>query len=450
MEGVKIELKSCYDFKEINENVIISKNKKCVISSCGQELEGNADVILRFLPRSRIEINFEYKCSSEFDCFKSSFNDCFERTLLINEKKIPVIATSISPSLSSLSVRLVLSPKEEPVKWIGDDNTEMTKVVFHLFNYKDTFGTGNIIDKGSDTIHLGILTNMESEDWIIEFQKKIDNSQTIKKLKENGGYGLTHVGCFYRKDNKSFDGKDALKLLSHLNDFFTFSRGTFCHIVLPVGFNENNYRVWEILNSPWKPWGYHNSWFDQRHCEQLSELFPKFLSKIQDEKWGKTLKKVIYWYARSNDSWGSGIDTGIILTQAAIERLSYEYLVNHKKMIDLDGFKRLKASDEFRLLFASLEIPLEIPLTLQNITELAKKLKYSDSPHALTEIRNSIVHPENEKKNEFDVVYYEAWSLGLWYLELAILKLCDYNGTYINRLSEKKYVGSIENVPWIK
>ena len=279
MEGVEIELKSCYDFKEINENVIISKNQKCVISSCGQEIEGNADVILRFLPRSRIEINFSYNCSSESDCFKALSSDCFERILLINEKKIPVIATSISPSLSSKLVSLVLSPKEEPVKWIGDDNTKMTKVVFHLFNYRDTLGTENITDKGNDKRYIGIRFKIESEEWIVECQKKTDNSQTIKKLRDNGGYGLTHIGCFYRKDNKPFNGKEALKLLFSLNDFFTFSKGTFCHTILPVGFDENNKRVWQLLSSPWKSWSFPLAWFDQRHCEQLSELFPKFLSK---------------------------------------------------------------------------------------------------------------------------------------------------------------------------
>ena len=71
-------------------------------------------------------------------------------------------------------------------------------------------------------------------------------------------------------------------------------------------------------------------------------------------------------------------------------------------------------------------------------------------PHALTEIRNTLVHPEHKKRGQFRKAYFEAWNLGLWYLEMSILAVCKYQGTYGNRLKSGRYIGQVEEVPWNK
>ena len=46
-------------------------------------------------------------------------------------------------------------------------------------------------------------------------------------------------------------------------------------------------------------------------------------------------------------------------------------------------------------------------------------------------------------------VSYEAWSLALWYLELLLLLLFEYQGQYSNRLKRDVYRGEeVERVPW--
>jgi len=42
---------------------------------------------------------------------------------------------------------------------------------------------------------------------------------------------------------------------------------------------------------------------------------------------------------------------------------------------------------------------------------------------AMGEIRNSIVHSNSKRRKEFNDAMYETWNLGLWYLELSLLKL---------------------------
>jgi len=136
------------------------------------------------------------------------------------------------------------------------------------------------------------------------------------------------------------------------------------------------------------------------------------------------------------------------LTQAAIERLAYEYAVKERQLLSVNGFKDLWASDKFRLLFSSLRIPLEVPQETPKIAKLSKDFNWVDAPHALTEIRNSLVHPEHKKRSQLASAYHEAWDLGLWYLAMGLLAVCEYTGTYGNRLRKPRWMGQIEKVPW--
>jgi hypothetical protein len=321
-------------------------------------------------------------------------------------------------------------------------------VIFHIFNFKNTWGTSRQVIKSETGFVCNDITEIKSKKWTIE----IHNHKTSKiheKLKETGGYGLTHIASISRTDGATFSAEEAEKLIGEIYLFFTFSQGTFCTPVLPVGFDETGQMVWAQFNDPHQAGESQFYWFDPHHCDEIEELFPNFLSILENEKWKDTLHTVIYWYARSNNNSG-GIDTGIVLTQIAIERLSFEYAVNQKKLIEAEGFKKLNASDKFRLLFSSLDLPIEIPEKLPNVQAVAKRHKFIDAPHVLTIVRNSMVHSEHKKTENFSGIYFDIWQLGLWYLELSILKLCNYNGTYANRLTKDRWVGTVENVPWNK
>ncbi|MER3426462.1 MAG: hypothetical protein C4299_04850, partial [Thermoleophilia bacterium] len=118
-------------------------------------------------------------------------------------------------------------------------------------------------------------------------------------------------------------------------------------------------------------------------------------------------------------------------------------------MLSSNTFKKTPASDKFRLLFSSLDIPIDLPHETDELRRLKEEMNWLDAPHALTEIRNSLAHAERKHRGKFRGAYYEAWNLGLWYLELSILGICGYAGTYGNRL-RGRWVGEIEEVPWEK
>jgi hypothetical protein len=290
--------------------------------------------------------------------------------------------------------------------------------------------------------------DLEYGGWRVELKSLLATRGNIRVLKAEGGYRLTHIGSLEKEDGTPFSGKDAEYYLKALQYFLSFAKGGWCEPICAVGYDASGSHVWECWSSPREPWHTPLSWFDPHNSSQLVVLFSGFMTRCDNEDWRETLHEVIYWYLNANYS-SRGTDAGIILAQTAIERLSYEFVVKDRGLLTSNGFKELRASDEFRLLFSSLGIPLDIPIETPELQSLATKsqMNWLDATHALTEIRNTLIHPAHKRHDQFGRVYYEAWNLSLWYLEMSILAICGYSGIYGNRLKQR-WVGEVENVPW--
>jgi len=430
-------LQPCYDFPKPNESILLARTKASITAK-GTVHEVDAEVRLELLPDARIQIHGSLpKSLGLFD-----LNNLQNLTIAVKDIPGFCVRMNILPH----GVKFIWYPKLEPIIGLGDHRTKIASIFFHLFNYKQIYGTRQSTEKIENTSYMIPHVDLKASGWNVELKSLQTNRETYEKLQETGGYGLTHVGCLRKEDGSSFDGKTAEKMLTVLRFFFSFSKGMWCNPCLAVGFDDKEKRVWEAWSSPQGHWAKPSSWFDPHHCDQLVSLFPGFLAKWENESWQEALLEVIYWYLSSNCSTlgrGIGIDAGIILTQAAIERLSFEYAVRYKRLIEAEGFKNLRASDKFRLLFSSLDIPIDIPVSLPEL----KQFNWLDAPHAITEIRNSLVHPENKRRGQFDNAFFPVWNLSQWYLELALLKICNYSGTYGSRLMQR-YVGQVETVPW--
>ena len=409
---------------------------------------GNGEVRLELLPRANIYIYGYFRGVPAKDALSAGLGQTDVSSFSINGRQIEGFRLSSGGNIDSQEFNLKWCPKSEPIIGVGDESSQISFVVFHLFNFVDLLGTRHSIEHYGSTMHRIEHVDLIYDQWNIELKSFLSTQEELKKLKEEGGYRLTHVGGIKRADGTLFRGKDAQECLKSLNFFLSFAKGGWCEPICAVGFDESGNRVWESWLSSKEAWHAPLSWCDPHNGSQLAILFPGFMKKWNNDDWREALHEVIYWYLNANFS-PRGIDAGIILTQAAIERLSYEYAVKDKRLLMLNGFKDLWASDKFRLLFSSLGIPLEIPKETPGIVKLAKDFNWLDAPHALTEIRNSLVHPEHKRRGQLDSIYHEAWNLGLWYLEMGILAVCDYTGTYGNRLKQR-YVGQVENVPWAK
>ncbi len=437
-----MDIESCYSFKPGTDGIPLLQNLPCSFSLRGKEINSQAAIVFDTDWSAEIRTEIEWNLEDSLLSLASMPNT---NQITINGREIPVFITGITPSTTGKSI-ITFTPSQEPFPIMGTDETQISMIIFHLFDFKDRFGTTHKIIRSENSAYSLGITELESEKWKVELHEIKKPDEENRKRKRDPV--MTHVCCLTRIDSAEFGGNSARQMLLNLKEFFTFSQGSFCSPVMPVGFDKTEKKVWALGTSPHYPIKNSMSWFDPHHSNQLAKLFPNFLSKLDDERWRNTLHSVIYWYVRSNNTSGSGIDSGIILSQVAIEKLAYEYAVNQRKLIEPNGFKDLKASDKYRLLFASLDIPTSIPPNLVRIQKIAKKFKYIDSPHFLTEIRNAIVHPEHKRHDDFSGLYYDAWRLGMWYLELAILRLCDYKDTYANRLPDEHWVGQVEEVPW--
>jgi len=210
-----------------------------------------------------------------------------------------------------------------------------------------------------------------------------------------------------------------------------------------TGYNKDGEVIyWYFSSQLCTPWEGRLSWFDSHHANTLADVFPGFLRLLEDPHYGKAVSTSLYWYLRSNRAGaGAGPDGGLILSQAALERLSVTIL--RKKKCDVPK----KAAKIIRAACKTLNIPTALPTTCSDIYVYANQHNW-DSPRVIAEVRNSLVHPD-DKKNISNIknAYFESWNLAQHYIELFVLNLSRFNGSYKNRLTAK-WRGEVEKTPW--
>jgi hypothetical protein len=435
-------LQPAYDFSPAPEPVRLLQGS-AELEWWDNTCSGTADVLLQFLPSPRVILHAEIQ-SAPGAAFRFCFDESGDRSLSFNGQKVEGFRVKCQAHDDILELNWM--PRFEPVALSDMHSKTSVAAIFHLFNFPD-FRGGQHQKAAPAGCALLVL---ESEEWRISLQELPDGAtrEAWTRIKAEGGCFLTHVVKLERKDGKPFSGEDASEQCHLLNNFLSFIKGGKCAPVCGVGLDAAGATTWKTFASPYavKP---PYSWFNPFKASQAELLFPLFAKRWQQsEEWRDCMRSSIYWYAQANTGGGSpGIDAALILAQSALERLAHHHLVVDKKMISPEGLDRLKASDRLRLLFSSLNLPVGIGAATPEIQKVASSLKWVDAPHAMTDIRNELVHPVSKK--QVADCFFDAWKLSLWYLELSVLALCGYDDTYTSRLTAK-YVTESEKVPWGK
>lgn len=403
------------------------------------KIKGNAQVFMRFIPK--LEINIE-----------ATLFELFEK--LITENKVEISIPSIQLStkifiknLQNYQIRAI--PYGKPLLIGSPDKT--TKVIFHVLNFPEFLGKSDVIISEKNRSERRGQIILKYDGWQIKITAVRNLRSLFKSLKSEGGYVITHVGEIERLNKRSFSKDECEEILLVLHYFLSFAAGYFTGPILPIGFNENNERIWEEwytgLKTRYDSEGL--SWFDIMHGEVLEEVFPGFLNQWQNKIWNEPVKTAIYWYLRSNMMEG-GTDGAIILAQSALELLAYTFCVEDEKIWTYEVFKNKSATEKIRELLSSLDIPIDIPPSLINLFAIGKNFNNWSGPQAFTEVRNFIVHPGQKRKRlaGHDLPLAEVWKLGLWYIELVLLHLFRHSGVYAERLKNGRWVGDVSPVPW--
>ena len=436
-------LQPAYDFSSAPEPVSLLRGA-AEVGLGNDKFAATADLLLRFLPSPHVIFHASVQ-SKLWLAIPLVFDDSLSPLFSFKGKRIEGFRGKCKSN--SDTFELDWRPQSELLELCDMQSKTSVAAILHLFNFPDFQGDRHQATAAPAGCALLVL---ESEDWRIFLQSLPNNAthQAWERIRDEGGCFLTHVAKLERKDGEPFSWEDAREQRLLLANFLSFTKGGWCSTVCEVGLDAAGEKTWEAFASP-RLSDPPDSWFNPFKASQAELLFPLFAKRWQQsEEWKNCLRSAIYWYLQANTSGGSpGIDAAIILAQSALERLAYHHLVVDKKMLLPEGIDRLKASDRLRQLFSSLNIPIGIDAATPDIQKGASRFEWVDAPHAITDIRNELVHPVRRKQVNGCIV--DAWKLSLWYLELSVLALCGYDDTYTSRLTAE-YVTQSEKVPWGK
>ncbi len=326
----------------------------------------------------------------------------------------------------------------------------LSSVVFCLANFI-SFSGAPVRDESGTKVSADRAV-LRGAGWKITIDGIWLGSTRKRELSEH--FFLSHVGKLERENGDFFSSEEANAVLDKLYWFFSFCRGAPTPGILPVGFNAQGVEVW----SEWGGWNVgrfeaKRNWYNDFSAEGLEKAFPGFWERMQSPEWKQPIRLSIYWYLESEKA---GNDSAIILAQAAFELLSWSfYTANGKTSAVQSTFKSLTFCEKLSQLLVQLGIRLEIPGTLDVLTTTALAQGWNAGPDALVGIRNALVHPSPKNMDRYEVLsarsLFEASQLSLWYLEMILLWLFDYDGQYSNRLVITGWKGQeVEQLPWLQ
>ena len=394
----------------------------------GQSVRTPVRVMLRLLPQPKFVVEFD-----DFPEFAPHTNKENCRISFPNGGKVDMYVLRLRVAQK---IQGAFSPIQNPCT-VLNQGRPLQSVQFGILNFPDFMGKHDQYIRMGRTLQRCGNARLEAPPWLINITATTNLSNNLNTLRAEGGYALTHTGVIERSDGETFSVADAEKLLSGLRLFLAFARGAFCGLTRIEGKDpsgEQSWVQWGFYTTT--PWRYVNSWADtQTRGDLLAEAFPGFWRLLEQQVGvlNKPINLALYWYLCSNES--NVLEPGIILTHAALERLAHE--VVGRQGNDRTGewiSKALKAA----------KIDQKIPKSCQALEAFRRQNNISDGAVLLTRIRDDLVHPVM-KMNVSLEAYSEAGRVGQRYVELLLLKLFDYSGSYKNRLTQQW-----ENVPWAR
>jgi hypothetical protein len=415
-----------------NGPILISE-EPIQIKNDQEQVDGKANIYLEFLPSVRVQAHVDFSEELKGQLRGIDFlDDSFKFIVNTRLSSDWAIVRNLPNLVATLFNDETITP------------SSMSYVVFHILNF-DSY-------VGSPVEHalLGSAGRLElpANGWKITIDDTPTTSSSIKELKAVGGYAITHVGKLERENGQSFTQGEGETILGHLLHFLSFVRGFWTPPILPVGYNANDEEVWEKWKTSFNHrWEDFHSWLPNNvlaASEFLPSLFKRFMQYMADPDWERALTTAIYWYIECNTL--KNANGEIILGQAALELLSWMFVVNEKKNLTHETFAKIRDDDKVRLMLSQLGIPLDIPKELSHLNKYAKANNLQDGPHVTTHMRHTFVHPPRKQKNfkyPDGRVVVEASLLQLWYVELTLLYLFGHQGEYSSRVHGRNVL-----VPW--
>jgi hypothetical protein len=280
----------------------------------------------------------------------------------------------------------------------------------------------------------------ETDKWKIRLCQIDQSSPCHEGLGEDTVNIFSHIVTVTRIDGNGFSLSEAEGFLRTFRDLIAFANGIPTFAGLSIGRSRDGnvvYREWSAPTSI--EGGGRYSWIDVTIGSSFEEFIPSFFKLAESDQYGNACSEAIYWYLQSNAGGvAHGVDGGLILSHAALHRLSLSVLERGST----------NAASDIRDAASKLGVPLSIPKELKACQAGKRKGIWSDTPDAINKMRNDLIHPRKNLTVSRSMVIPELWKLSQWYVELFILALSGYTGKYSRRTRKVMWIGETENVPW--
>lgn len=333
----------------------------------------------------------------------------------------------------------------------GDKSIPVDKLKFCIPNFRDFLGLA--VKKITKT-NQGSYKNriiLDNEKYSIIIDKCVDYKNLYNSVNENGGYIILYSGELKTKKG-ALTFENSKEIMYCLNVFLSFLNAKRTSALFVHGiYNEetiwcdySNYNVDRYDSLP--------SWTNSNSIENLNELWQVFSKKWNNKNDKDVLNTAVHWYLQCNKNSGY-VEGSLIMAQTALELLYNWYIVENKKLLLGKDSENINAANKIRLLVSQLNINYSVPKKFSSLQIFLKSEKLLDAPEAVVQIRNAIVHSQEEKRTRLSNIdnnaKYQALQLCIWYIEMVLLKTLDFNGIYCNRCSENMSISAKrEYVPW--
>ncbi len=430
-----------YSTTSPNEDIDLFHGPAKIKSSSGIEITGDCLLKCRWLPSPKVRFDFNTNSNrmAAVGIFAKQRDDSVQ---LEFDAFKPPGSCLITSSGETIRGQIFGG-------WSVAKSNELKVVYFHLANWPHVHGSFvRFNDSSRKPIAIAGRFELRVDDWQVVIDPVHNHSELTEAIGEAGGFGITHVGLLSRSSQKFFDADEAENILLALTYFFAFARGGWSGPFLPVGFDTQMGKVWWNFGlSLCDRWKDTDNWFGHESGKSLTQLWPMFFQRWQDENWKNTLKTAIWWYVAGAEQAG-GSDAALIVAQAGLELISWVKLVETEKVLSPADYEKLRAGEKLQLLVEAMKMNTDIDPSRKALLELAADQGWSTAPWAIAAVRNGLIHPK--KREHLDgqgMAVYEAYTVAMHYFELAILYVCGYGGSYTNRLTTV-WRGTTECVPW--
>lgn len=286
--------------------------------------------------------------------------------------------------------------------------------------------------------------------WTLIVHPVPDLERVLRLTTEARAHAGTHIASLRMSDGASFSPEVADDVRNVLYWTLAFATGHHVGMALTTGFDSSDRPVWrewrETIVDRCAP---RLSWLEPRDASSFTSLLA-----VLHRAWGSELRASIPtalgFYLQANTS--SSPETALVIGCAGLELVSWLTLVEGGPRLTRDGFDKLRLSDRVRLTLGMANAQRGIPAELSELASYATENNWTDGPHAVSELRNAVIHPKSRAKAFGAPVAarLEATRLLLWYFDVLVLKLIGYEGSYLPHAvgATGAQVGALGPVPW--